>query len=202
MRRLTVEEGVARLKAGGVIVFPTETSYGVGCRAYDADAVERVVRAKGRPDGKPLPILLPSVEALHQKRLETPLLALAEAFWPGPLTLVVPAFPGLPAPITADTNMVGVRVSAHPIARALVRGLGEPLVATSANRSGQPAAATAEACEAAGLDGVDGLVDGGALTGDASTVVGLDRGRLTIFREGPIGRDVLEAIWRQSRAHD
>lgn len=202
MRRLTVEQAIARLKAGGVVVFPTETSYGIGCRAYDAEAVSRVVAAKGRPDGKPLPILLPSVEDLRQKHLETPLVVLAEAFWPGPLTLVVPAFPGLPAPITADTNMVGVRVSRHPIARALVRGLGEPLVATSANRSGQPAASTAEACDAAGLEGVDGMVDGGALSGAASTVVGLDRGELRIFREGPISRETLQAAWHAARSHD
>lgn len=202
MRRLQIDEAIAVLKAGGVIVFPTETSYGIGCRAYDAEAVLRVVTAKGRPEGKPLPVLLPSAEALRQKRLETPLVVLAEAFWPGPLTLVVPAFPGLPAPITADTNMVGVRVSAHPIARALVEGLGEPLVATSANRSGHPAAATAEDCENAGLVGVDGLVDGGALKGHASTVVGLDRGELRIFREGPIGLDALSAVWSRARAHD
>lgn len=201
MKTLTVNAAIERLKAGGVIVFPTETSYGIGCRAYDADAVGRVVRAKGRPDGKPLPILLPSVDALRQKQLETPLLPLAEAFWPGPLTLVVPAFPGLPAPITADTNMVGVRVSAHPIARALVEGLGEPVVATSANRSGQPAAATPEACRAAGLEGVDGLVDGGGLKGDASTVIGLDRGELRVFRQGPIGLDALQRVWDSARAH-
>ncbi len=202
MKNLTVDDAIARLRAGGVVVFPTETSYGIGCRAYDADAVGRVVRAKGRPDGKPLPVLLPSVDGLRQKNLETPLLVLAEAFWPGPLTLVVPAFPGLPAPITADTNMVGVRVSAHPIAQALVEGLGEPLVATSANRSGQPAAASPDACRAAGLQGVDGFVDGGVLKGDASTVVGLDRGQLRVFREGPIGLDALEKVWAAARAHD
>lgn len=202
MKRLEVDEAVAILKAGGVIVFPTETSYGIGCRAYDAAAVARVVSAKGRPEGKPLPVLLPSVEALRQKRLETPLAILADAFWPGPLTLVVPAFPGLPAPITADTNMVGVRVSAHPIARALVEALGEPLVATSANRSGHPAAATAEDCAAAGLVGVDGLVDGGKLEGHASTVVGLDRGELRIFRQGPISEHALAEVWSRARAHD
>lgn len=202
MRRLSIDEAIARLKAGGVVVFPTETSYAIGCRAYDAEAVARVVAAKHRPDGKPLPILLPSVRALTRKRLETPLAVLAEALWPGPLTLVVPAFPGLPARITADTNMVGVRVSGHPIARALVEGVGEPLVATSANRSGEPAASSPEACDAAGLTGVDGLVDGGALAGSKSTVVGLDRGELRIFREGPIGRARLEAVWRAGRAFD
>lgn len=202
LTRLSIEAAAAALRRGGVVVFPTETSYGVGCRAFDADAVARVIEAKGRPDGKPLPILLPSVKDLQRRRLETPLIVLAEAFWPGPLTLVVPAFPGLPPPITADTNMVGVRMSAHPLARALVEALGEPLVATSANRSGHPAASSAEECDDAGLIGVDGLVDGGKVSGTASTVVGLDRGELKIFREGPVGLDRLEAVWKQARAFD
>lgn len=202
LTRLSIEAAAAALRRGGVIVFPTETSYGVGCRAFDAEAVARVITAKGRPDGKPLPVLLPSISDLHRRRLETPLIVLAEAFWPGPLTLVVPAFPGLPAPITADTNMVGVRMSAHPLARKLVEALGEPLVATSANRSGHPAASSPEECDDAGLIGVDGLVDGGVVSGTASTVVGLDRGELRIFREGPIGLDRLEVVWKQSRAFD
>lgn len=199
--RLTVDEAAARLRAGGVVAFPTETSYGLGCRAFDAAAVERVVRAKGRPEGKPLPVLLPDVETLRRLQPETPLLVLAEAFWPGPVTLVVPAFPGLPAPITADTNMVGVRVSPHPVARALVAALGEPLVATSANRTGEPASADAEACDRAGLVGVDGLVDGGPVPGGASTVVGLVDGDLHLFREGPVSEAELRAVWERARAY-
>lgn len=199
LKRLTVDEAVESLRGGGVIAFPTETCYGIGCRAFDPAAVAKVVAAKHRPDGKPLPVLLPSVEALRAQRLESPLVVLAETFWPGPLTLIVPAFPGLPAAITADTNMVGVRMSAHPIAQALVEGLGEPLVATSANRSGHPAAPSAAACDAAGLVGLVGLVDGGPVSGTASTVVGLDRGELRIFRAGPIDAATLHAAWRSAR---
>ncbi|MCA9540318.1 MAG: threonylcarbamoyl-AMP synthase [Myxococcales bacterium] len=200
LKRLSIEAAVAVLKQGGVVVFPTETSYGIGCRASDADAVARVVHAKGRPDGKPLPVLLPSVETLRRQHLESPLVVLAEAFWPGPLTLVVPAFPGLPPAITADTNMVGVRVSAHPIAQSLVKGLGEPLVATSANRSGQPAAASVAECDAAGLIGVDGLVAGDTVSGTSSTVVGLDRGDLRVHRHGPITEAMLRAVWEPARS--
>ncbi len=195
LRRLTVDEAVDALRAGRAIVFPTETSYGVGCRAHDAVAVARVIEAKGRPEGKPLPILLPSVDELRRCHLETPLIVLAEAFWPGPLTLVVPAFPGLPDAVTAGTHMVGVRMSAHPVAAELVERLGEPMVATSANRSGEPAASTVAECDAAGLVGVDGVVDGGSSPGSHSTVVGLYAGDLRIFRQGTISEARLRAVW-------
>lgn len=198
--RLSVNEAVVRLRAGGVVVFPTETSYSLGCRATDAGAVARVVRAKARPEGKPLPILLPSVAALRERNLETPLIVLAEAFWPGPLTLVIPAFPGLPAPVTAGTNMVGVRMSAHPVAQALVEGLGAPLVATSANRSGEPAACDLPSVDAADLVDVDGVVDGGERPGSSSTVVGFVDGDLKVFRAGPIPESALRAVWAKSRA--
>ena len=199
LMRMDIDTARACLRRSGLVVFPTDTSYGLGCRALDAAAVERLIYAKGRPDGKPLPVLLPSIEELLRRQLDTPLLALARAFWPGPLTIVIPAFPGLPAAVTADTNMVGVRVSAHPVARALVEFLGEPLVATSANRSGQPAATTPEACDAAGLLRVDGIVDAGAVEGGTSTVVGLVDGDLHLYREGRITEENLRAVWNESR---
>jgi len=199
LRRLTEAEALECLRAGGVVVFPTETSYGMGCRAFDPHAVARVVAAKVRPDGKPLPVLLPSIEALRKRQPETPLLLLAERFWPGPLTLVVPAFLGLPAVVTADTNMVGVRASGHPVARRLVLGLGEPMVATSANRSGRPPAACVEDCDASGLVGVDGVVDSGVVPGEHSTVVGLVNGELRFHRRGPISEAQVRAAWADAR---
>ncbi len=197
--RLTLDAALARLRSGGVVAFPTETSYCIGCRAADAGAVARVVAAKHRPEGKPLPVLLPDLETLRRLEPETPLLVLADAFWPGPVTLVVPAFPGLPAQVTADTNMVGVRVTAHPIAGALVRALGEPLVATSANRSGEPAATTAAECDA--LQGLDGVLDGGPAPGTHCTVVGFVDGDLHLFRAGPVEEAVLRAVWDTARAY-
>lgn len=199
LKRLTEAEAIERLRAGGVVVFPTETRYCLGCRAADAGAVSRLLAEKGRPDGRPLPVLLPTADALERLEPETPLVALTEAFWPGPLTVVVPAFPRLAPALTAHTNMVGVRVSAHPVAARLVLGLGEPLVATSANRSGAAAPATPEACDAAGLDEADGLVDAGPVGGTSSTVVGLVDGELRIFREGPIPAADIEAVWRRAR---
>lgn len=193
--RLNVQEAIDRLRGGELVLVPTETNYALMCKALDGDAVARVIAAKGRPPGKPLPVMISGVHAMEHYGLETPLRGLAERFWPGPLTLVVPAFPGLPGAVTADTNMVGLRVTSHDVARAIIEGVGEPLVATSANRSGQPAASSAAACDAAGLAGVAGLVDGGETPGGRSTVVGLSRGKLVIHREGPLTQEALTAAW-------
>jgi L-threonylcarbamoyladenylate synthase len=198
--RLDLDEATACIQQGGIIAFPTETSFGIGCRAFDARAVQRVVAAKGRPDGQPLPILVPDVRYLRNHELESPLMALAEAFWPGALTLVVPAFPGLPSQVSAGTNMVGVRMSGHPIAQALVERVGEPIVGTSANRTGEPAAKTAAEVDASGIDGLDGLIEGnGAVGGGASTVVGLVNGDLIVHRHGPITEIELRLVWSQTR---
>lgn len=194
--RLDIAKAIEAMQAGGSVVFPTETCFGIGCRAYDANAVDGIMRAKNRPQGKPLPVLLPDIEYLKNHGLESPLFPLGVAFWPGPLTLVVPAFPGLPAQVTAGTHMVGVRVSAHPIAQALVSGLGEPMVATSANLTGEPAPASVEECDQAGLVGVAGLVPAEPVAGSASTVVGMIDGDLVIHRVGPIGEDALRRVWR------
>jgi L-threonylcarbamoyladenylate synthase len=199
LRRLTLAEAEGILQAGGVILFPTETSYALGCMAHHGAAVARVVALKQRPEGKPLPIMLPSLKAFRRLPIETPLAVLAEHFWPGPLTLVVPAYPGLPPEITAATQMVGVRCSGHPLAQALLT-LG-PLVATSANRTGFPAVSTLEEADAAGLDGVDGILPGACTPGAASTVVSLKHGDLRIFREGLISVAELRSVWEPSRAY-
>lgn len=202
LERLSLEAAVARLKAGGVVAFPTETTYALGCIAGDAQAVARLLASKGRPDGKPLPILVNSVELLRQHhQLESPLLHLAERFWPGPLTVVVPAFPGLASAVTAETQMVGVRNTGHPTARALVRALGEPLVATSANRSGTPAALTAADLDGAALADIDGVLEGDlGVMGGPSTVVGLLDGALHFFREGKVPTTVVQAAWERVRS--
>lgn len=208
MRRLSLEEAVTCLKQSGLILFPTDTSFGLGCRAYDSTATGRLVYAKGRPNGKPLPVLLPSLAYLRGRNIETPLIALAEAFWPGPLTLVVPAFPGLAAEVTGGTQMVGVRISAHPLAQALVEAIGEPVVATSANRSGEPAACSLEDVDKLQLNNVDGVLCDQALMNApavdpkdvrGSTVVGLQQGDLVIFRQGPISEEQLRKVWNAVR---
>ena len=200
LKRLSVPEAVSALLNNEIIIFPTETSYGLGCRAFSQEAVSRLVAAKGRPDGKPLPVLLPSADYLNQFAIESPLLPLAKMFWPGALTVVIPSFPNLAREISAQTNMVGVRMSAHPLAASLVEKVGEPIVATSANVSGMPAATNTKHCDSAKLSGVYGLVDGGSLAGDASTVVGLLDGGLEIFRAGRLSKTELESAWADLRA--
>ncbi|MGK0361347.1 MAG: L-threonylcarbamoyladenylate synthase [Bradymonadia bacterium] len=201
MARLSIDEGIEHLRNGGVIAFPTETCYALGCRASDTAAIERLVALKHRPEGKPLPVLIASVDALRAMLPESPLYVLADAFWPGPLTLVVPAFPGLAAPVTAGTNMVGARISAHPTARALVKALGEPLVATSANLSGQPGATTPEMVEESGL-AADGIVDSGAVPHGKTTVVGMGADGLLFFAEGDISASAVRRVWAPSRSFD
>ena len=132
-------------------------------------------------DGKPLPVILPGPDYLDQFAIESPLLQIGRRFWPGPLTVVLPCFPNLASQVSGSTNMVGVRVSSHPIARELAQRIGEPIVATSANVSGSPAAVSPNDCDQAGLIGVSGLVDSGRLTGGASTVIGLSSGDLSRF---------------------
>jgi len=196
---MTVERAAKQILAEGVIIFPTETSYGIGCLASSEEAAERVLQLKGRPSGKPLPVLLPSSKSLHALNLETPLISLADAFWPGALTLIIPAYPGLAKAVTQGTNMVGVRVSAHPMAQALVQAVGAPIVATSANRTGEPAAFEIDQC--ADLEGVDGIIDGGRVPGGASTVVGLVEGRLEFYRQGPISEERICKVWRRARPY-
>lgn len=201
MERLSIDEGIAILRGGGVIAFPTEACYALGCLAGHTEAVARLVELKQRPKGKPLPVLVHSIEVLRSTLPESPLFVLADAFWPGPLTLVVPAFPGLAAPVTAGMNMVGVRATAHPTAQALVEAIGEPIVATSANLTGASAARTPEAVEAAGL-AADGIVDAGAVPRGKSTVVGVDGGALVFFAEGDIPARAIRDAWARARAYD
>jgi L-threonylcarbamoyladenylate synthase len=186
-----VRAAAEALRRGGVVAYPTETFYGLGALAADGAAVERLVRAKGRPDGKPLPLLaagLDQVDALA----DLPPLArrLAAAFWPGPLTLVVPARPGLHPAITGGTGTVGVRITSSPVAAALARQAGGALVATSANLAGEPPAATPAALDPALVARLDLVLDGGPAPGGlASTVVAVEGERLRLLRAGAIPVD-------------
>ena len=191
-----IAEAASVLRRGGVIAYPTETFYGLGALATDGAAVERLVRAKDRPDGQPLPLLGASLAQLEAvARFDPQALRLAGAFWPGPLTLVLPARPGLHAAITGGGQTVGVRVTSGRVAAALAAAAGGALVATSANRAGEPPAATV-----AGLDPVlrarlDLVLDGGATPGGMpSTVVALDAGRLTLLRPGVVPIEALRTV--------
>ncbi len=182
------------LRAGGLVAFPTETVYGLGVHARDAAAVERLFRVKGRPADNPVIVHLADLDALGQVAAQvTPLArSLAAQFWPGPLTLVLPAHDEVPSAVTGGASTVGVRVPDHPVARALLAAADLPVAAPSANRSGRPSPTTAAHVTAdLGAD-VEVVVDGGACRlGLESTVVDA-RGRVpVVLREGAVTREDL-----------
>lgn len=181
------------MRRGGLVVFPTETVYGLGANADDLVAVERLYQAKGRPETKPLTVHLARAELVAGMALEwTPLAAaLSRRFWPGPVTLVVPRLEG---------GTVGLRVPRHPVAEALLAAAQVPVVAPSANRSGSPPPRTADEVVAAILNGqVDYLLDAGPTPiGEASTVVDCTGASARILRRGAWCREVemMLASWR------
>ena len=186
---------LAALRRGRVVVFPTETFYGLGADALDAGAVERVVALKGRNPGSPIAVIIADREMLDQIVSDVPPIAekLIRRFWPGPLTLVLPATKGLPPALLNRDGKIGVRVSSHPAAARLARELGRPLTATSANPSGREPALTIAEARATFAGRVEFIFDGGTLAGKAgSTVAEVDENRLKIIREGAIASKELE----------
>lgn len=192
-RRIGLEEGTAEaaaavLAAGGVAVFPTETVYGVGAAAGHAGGMARLRTLKGREGGKPFQLLAADIGMAAEAGavFRGGALALARRFWPGPLTLVVPA---------RDGTALGIRIPDFPFVRDLCLRLGGMVAASSANRAGEPAPADAEAADAFG-DAVDLLVDAGPASGGvASTVVECLRDDYRILREGAIAAPALAAAW-------
>lgn len=194
-----IEEIAARacevLQVGGLVIMPTDTVYGLAARGDDRRAVERIFAAKRRPADRPLPVLLPSVAALDDAAREVSATArlLAEAFWPGPLTLVVPRSDRIPAWVTAGEDTVGVRVPDHLLARAILRLCPFPVAVTSANLSDEPTRSTAVACAEALAIRPDLVLEEGLVAGTASTVVWVgDRG-WHILREGPVTEAAIRA---------
>lgn len=189
---------VERLRAGGLVAFPTETVYGLGADARDAHAVARVFAVKGRPVGNPLIVHASSVEmargvvSIWTEEAEL----LAQRFWPGPLTLVLPRASWVPPGVTAGGATVGVRVPAHPLTLALIEAFGHPIVGPSANRSGRVSPTTAEHVRAEFPEDDRVLVlDGGACrAGIESTVVDLTGERPVVLRPGVIGEDELLGV--------
>lgn len=200
MPRLDIAAAARGLMAGGCLVYPTETFFALGALATEASALARIVAIKARPATKPLPLLVGEMgqfaAILPAGFASGPLAAdfddLARRFWPGPLSLVVPCREELPALVKDAAGRVSVRFTPHPTAAALCRLAGGAVVATSANVSGNPPAASPEALDAAVVAAADGVVTEGPAPGGgvASTVAGLLGGRrLRIFREGatPLG---------------
>jgi L-threonylcarbamoyladenylate synthase len=184
-----IADAAAVLRRGGVVGFPTETFYGLAAAALNPRAVARIFRVKDRSASKPLLVLVDSVDMVATIAADIPQAArtLMQRHWPGPLTLVLPAQPHVPPEVTAGTGTVGVRISGHPVARALVTALGAPVTAPSANREGHAPPTTAADVVAALGDAVDLVIDGGSTPGGApSTILDLTSDPPRVVREGPV----------------
>src|SRR6266849_1417119 len=186
------------LAEGGLVAFPTETVYGLGADATNGAAVARLYAAKGRPRFNPLIVHVLDLAAAHRlAQFDDAATRLAAAFWPGPLSLVLPKAPHCPVAdlATAGLDTVAVRMPDHPVARALIEALGRPVVAPSANRSGH-VSPTSAGHVAADLGGRIGLiVDGGPTSvGVESTIVACLSGRATLLRPGGVPREAIEKV--------
>lgn len=185
------------LRGGELIAFPTDTFYGIGADPWNEEALRRITRIKRRPEASPILVLAagPEQVCLVAASIPSSLERLAGAFWPGPLTLVVPARAELSRILTGGTGTIGIRVPASRIARGLATALARPITGTSANRSGEPAAATAEEVRALLEADLRLLIDGGPAPGLVpSTVVDLSCGRPRLIRAGAVPFErVLEA---------
>jgi L-threonylcarbamoyladenylate synthase len=187
---------IAALRAGEVVVYPTETFYGIAADPFAPAALERIFAIKGRDIAKTIALIAHDTASAFAIAREVPAIArrLADAFWPGPLTLVLPARSGIPDALVGPDGGVGVRVSSHPIARALAHGLGRPITATSANRSGEAPARTIAMARLALGDEVKVFLEGGTLTGGApSTLIRCDRDGWRLLRAGAVGLAEIEA---------
>ena len=184
-----LEAAGAALSRGELVAFPTESFYGLGAAALQADAVARVFAVKGRPDGKPLLVLVGSIDDAARicREISDEVRALMARHWPGPLTLVLPAVSGLPEMLTAGTGTIGVRVPGHPVALALVRAAGIPVTAPSANPSGAPPPTSARAVSAYFDGRIELILDGGATSGGpGSTLADCTVWPPRILRQGPV----------------
>src|SRR5262245_52780635 len=199
-----IDEAARILAAGGLVAFPTETVYGLGADATNASAVARLYAAKGRPAFNPLIAHVDGLSAAHAlARFDAAADKLAAAFWPGPLTLVLPKGAGCPVAelATAGLDTIAVRVPAHPIAQALIARLGKPVVAPSANRSGHVSPTTADHVLADLADRIDLVLDDGpAPVGVESTILACLDDTVTLLRPGGLPRDAIERALGRSVA--
>ncbi len=181
---------------GGIVVFPTDTVYGVGALARAERAVERIYWAKNRPRHMAIPVMVSQpIQAKQIARLNSEFWALAQAFWPGPLTIILPKTKRLPDIVTAGGGTVAVRLPDHPLALQLLKLVHFPMAVTSANLSGQPPALTANEALAQLEGRVDAILDGGrAPGGQASTIVDITQEPVQFLRAGPISEEEIMQV--------
>jgi L-threonylcarbamoyladenylate synthase len=192
-----IARAAAVLRAGGVVAFPTETVYGLGADASNPAAVARIYALKGRPSTHPVIVHLPHAQSIADWALTPPraALALAQAFWPGPLTLVLRRAAHVLNAVTGGQDTVALRVPAHPLAQALLDAFGGGIAAPSANRFGRVSATTAQHVREEFGPAIEVVLDGGACeVGIESTIVDLSGSKPRLLRPGGVGREALEAV--------
>ena len=192
-----IEAAAAILRAGGLVGIPTETVYGLGANGLDPAAVRRIFEAKGRPQDNPLILHIPDPSWLERYCRDVPAAArrLAEQFWPGPLTMILPRRALVPDEVTCGLETVGVRCPDHPVTLAIIRAAGVPVAAPSGNRSGRPS----PTCARHMLEDMEGriqaVVDGGPCgVGVESTIVDLTLPVPRLLRPGGLPLEALEAV--------
>jgi L-threonylcarbamoyladenylate synthase len=199
----TIVKAAEALARGDIVAFPTETVYGLGANALDATAVARVFAAKGRPSTKPLAVLVPGIAKVEEfAEVNAAARKLAAAFWPGPLTLVLPKRQDCPfaEPVSAGLDTIAFRAPDHDVAQMLIAKSGLPIVAPSANRSGRQSPKTAAEVEAELGDRPAMILDGGpSPLGVESTIVSL-AGKPTLLRQGALAREAIESVLGQKLA--
>ncbi len=190
-----LREVAEELRDGNLVVYPTETVYGIGANIYDESAVKKVYRAKNRPFDMPLSVAVSDLAMMEEiAQMDDDAYRLAEKFLPGPLTIIIKKRPDVPDIVTAMSQKVGIRIPDHPLALRLIREFG-PIVATSANKHSRPDAVTLqEAIDDLG-DNVSTYMDCGTCAlGKPSTIVWLMDGEIEIIRQGAISREDIEAV--------
>lgn len=198
--QVEIEKADAILRAGGLVAFPTETVYGLGADAKNPDAIAKIFGAKKRPMNHPLIVHLTDRHQLKEWVNEIPLVAeqLAEAFWPGPLTLIFKKATGVLDSITGGQNTIGIRFPNHPIAVMLLQQFGGGLAAPSANRFGRISPTTSDAVREELGSTVDMILEGGqCAVGVESTIVDISSGSPVILRPGMISKAAIESVLQQ-----
>lgn len=189
------EEGLRVLKQGGIVIFPTDTVYGIGCLPYQDEAIREIYRLKGRPKGQPLQILLDEVNRVSDFAIRIPGYAheIMRKYWPGGITLVLPAKRGLPGYCTGPGVTVGIRIPNAPDLLDLVKSAGGSLASTSANLSGEENPLGVEQIPESIRSGSSYVIDGGALPeGLASTVLDCTMDAPRLIRAGAVPEEALE----------
>jgi L-threonylcarbamoyladenylate synthase len=195
-----VDKAIDILKNGGIVAFPTDTVYGLGCDAFNVAAVEKIYAVKQRPRNLPLPVLVSGEDQLSEIVADVTDMArcLIRSFWPGGLTLLLPKKANLPDIITAGQDKVAVRVPNHVVPISLIRGLGSPIIGTSANISGKPSPVTAVEVEEQVGKGVDLIIDGGRCpSGLESSVVDVTGEKPIVLRQGVITEMEIGKVCRE-----